>query len=437
MLTVVPLHSGRASYYVEDVASGRAEGTGVQGEPPGRWVAGAAAGLGLDGDVGHGALAHLLDGRRPDGAGDLGAADRRTVGGFDLTFAAPKSVSVLALLGPEAVAGAARASHRAATDAALGYLADHALVARRRSGGDLRLVTTTGWLAGAFDHHTSRALDPHLHTHVVAANAVHGADGRWSGLDSRRLFAHHRAAGALYQAELRAQLTGRLGVGWDDRGRGLADVAGVDPALRGLFSQRSAEIRRYLTGVPGTSHRAAFYATRPDKDRRHSVADLVPGWRERAAAFGLDLDSLSRVPGPNASASGRHPFDPGRVVEGLSQPRWSASGAAVAHVELVALVAAAHPVGAPVATVVQRVSDLEREAGGATASGPAGSPRVGSARGERFDVATLVGALGRGVGVDLGGPAPVPDPAGHRHRHDVPAAARQRGVDYRGLDLGR
>ena len=445
MLTVHPVGPGCAAYYADDLAPGRAEGSWIEGEPPGRWVGGASGGLGLAGTVDQRALALVLEGRRPADGVPLGAAHRRSVGGFDLTFAAPKSVSLLAMLGPEHVADAARAGHEGATAAALTYLADRALVARRGSGEGLHLVTTTGWLAGAFDHHTSRALDPHLHTHVVAANAVHGADGRWTSLDSRRLYAHLRAGGAIYQAELRARLTASLGVGWEPRGHGTADVAGVDPVLRGLFSQRAAGIRQHLAADPRASARAAYYATRPDKDRHRTAADLLPLWRERAERFGHGIEGLGRLPAPNLGASDRHTFDPDRVVAALGGPRRSAPGATIAHVDLVALVAAAHPAGAPAATIEVRTSAIEREAGGDRAvapadRGPLRAPERAGARGERIAVAAVVSALERGVGTEVGVHART-GPAGgvmvRRQDRGRSVEAPPRVAERGGWDLGR
>ena len=65
----------------------------------------------------------------------------------------------------------------------------------------------TGSSPHAFRHRTSRAGDPHLHTHVLVANAVRGTDGRWSTVDARHLYWHSKTAGYLYEAHLRSELT--------------------------------------------------------------------------------------------------------------------------------------------------------------------------------------------------------------------------------------
>ena len=91
------------------------------------------------------------------------------------------------------------------------YLERHALFARRGTDG-LRRIRTSGLVAAGFVHRTSRNGDPQLHTHVLAANAVLGEDGRWSAPDARGRYAYARTAGFVYQASLRAGLVESLGV---------------------------------------------------------------------------------------------------------------------------------------------------------------------------------------------------------------------------------
>jgi hypothetical protein len=141
-------------------------------------------------------------------------------------------------------------------------------------------------VAARFTHCLSRAGDPHVHTHVVAANLAHGADGRWSALDSRGLFAHARAAGALYDAHLRAELTDRLGLSWSWGERRGWDVAGADPVLVAAFSNRSAEIRQELAARGTSSKRSrhvAWASTRDPKDREGTGADVAANWTRRAS----------------------------------------------------------------------------------------------------------------------------------------------------------
>ena len=184
--------------------------------------------LGLSGNVAADDLATLLEGRAPSDGACLVAAmpsRPRRVAGFDLTFSAPKSVSVLYGLGPGGVAKAVTAAHDGAVSDALHYLERHATFARRGHAGE-RSIETTGLIGAAFRHRTSHAGEPQLHTHVLVANAVLGSDGRWSAPHASLLYHHGRTAGFVYQAALRAGLVELLGVQFeagakrDSRGEG-------------------------------------------------------------------------------------------------------------------------------------------------------------------------------------------------------------------------
>ncbi len=220
--------------------------------------------------------------------------------GFDLVFCAPKSVSLLHLLGPREIAAAAGAAHDEAVSATTAHLEREGLGVRRTVGGRVHRLSSTGMVAASFVHRTSRSLDPHLHTHLVTANVAQGVDGLWSAVDSRRLFLHRRAAEGLYHAVLRDALTRELGAEWVAGHSGRPEVSGVDPVLCRLFSQRAAGIEQEVhrrSGAARSSGRSAFHLDRPDKDRTVTVDVLRTVWRRRAADHGLDLGELVRVVG--------------------------------------------------------------------------------------------------------------------------------------------
>ena len=130
---------------------------------------------------------------------------------------------------------------------------------RRFRGGQVTRLPTTGAVAGAFVHRTSRALDPHLHTHLVVANVAQGVDGVWSAVDSRRVFAHHRAVRGIYHARLRTGAGTRLGAAWEVPASGMGDVRGRRPRRCGCSSRSvSAAIAEY------TARRSAGRGVRAD-----------------------------------------------------------------------------------------------------------------------------------------------------------------------------
>src|SRR4051794_32295626 len=297
MLSIGKLAAGPTAgrYYVEQVAQGREDYYAGDGEAPGSWVGGGAASLALRGEVTEGGIGLLLDGRDPGSGGQL----RRplasgAVAGFDLTFRAPKSVSILFGIGHRGLSDALRREHEAAVGEALAYLEREACRARRGRGGAL-VVDGRGFVGAAFGHRSSRAGDPLLHTHVVVANGTQGPDGRWTALDGRALYRQQKTAGYLYQVALRRRLTDELGVRWHEVENGVADIVGVPRGVIEHFSRRRAEILEHMAERGEHSARAAQVATldtRRAKDYGVPVHRLRAEWRARAEEHGLDRQAI-------------------------------------------------------------------------------------------------------------------------------------------------
>jgi conjugative relaxase-like TrwC/TraI family protein len=309
-------------------------------------VGGGSAGLGLVGPVRSDQLVAVLAGCRPGSERPL--TDRtgvRTVA-YDLTFTAPKSVSLLGALGEPPHRSAVARAHRAAVGSALDYVAARGAAARRSEGGERHLVATDGLVAAAFEHRLSRAEEPHCHTHVVVANVAHGDDGRWSALDGRGLYAHARAAGALYRAELRHRLTEELGVRWR-RAPGGYELEGVDSVLLGDFSGRRAEIAQALgTGPVGRRARHVAWATTRQEKGRTDPADVEDRWHRRLEGLGLG-PTVAPVRTPPA----RPHLDEGRFAAELAR-----AGPAPTRRDAVAAWADALVAGAPAVQVTQAVA---------------------------------------------------------------------------------
>ncbi len=165
--------------------------------------------------------------------------------GYDLTLRPPKSVSVLWGLADDERRSEIRQAHREAVDEVVRYYEDRAVFARA-GGGDRRLLASDGIVAAAFDHRTSRAGDPLLHTHVVTANMTRVQVPEkglvWRAIPGAGLFEHARAAGHLYQAHLRHLLASRLGLEFGPVVQGSAEVLGVPTELVRHFSRRRQEI---------------------------------------------------------------------------------------------------------------------------------------------------------------------------------------------------
>ena len=297
MLGVHGIGRDRADYYLSDLARE------LPVSRPGHWAGSGAEGLGLTGPVRADEFRRLLASRHPRTGVVLGSG-RVSVPAFDLTFSAPKSASVLFALGGAEAARTVVAVHNEAVAGSLSYLERHAITATRHSGPSRVVVSTSGAVAAVFTHGVSRNGDPHVHSHVVVANLVHGADGRWGACDRRGLAAHRLAAAAVYEAHLRAGLATALGVRWTGGPGRTAEVVGVGPELLGAFSTRAADIRRHMyeTAVhSGRGARIAWAATRPAKTPSAPFADVEAQWRQRAGDVGGRLEfEQGREPGARA-----------------------------------------------------------------------------------------------------------------------------------------
>jgi len=289
------------AYYVEQLPNYYLD----SGEPRGIWFGDGARQLGVTGEVDDDAFLAVMAGmdpRRPDR--DLGRRyDDKSVRGFDVTASAPKSVSVLWALSDEHIRRAVLDAHDTAVVELAGWIEAHAHT-RYRIGGEVAVVDAAGIVAAAFRQHTSRALDPQLHTHLVIANRVKSPDGRWLALDARLIKRDQQTLSALYHVSLRAELTARLGVRWHQPEHGIAEIADVPDALLAEFSTRTAAVARRIDdkldrfietmGREPTPRerwrleREAATDSRPAKPHATDARTLHDGWAAQTRALGLE-----------------------------------------------------------------------------------------------------------------------------------------------------
>ncbi len=299
MLSIGTLSVGNEHYYLHTVAGGVEDYYFGRGEAPGRWVGVEAGELGLDGRVDAERLAAALAGQDPGDGVRLVRTRSDRVPGFDLTFRAPKSVSVLFGLADNDVAREVRTAHDVAVDAAFAFLEREACGTRRGTNG-VDAVNGSRFVGAGFRHRTSRAGDPHLHTHVLVANFTRTPDDRYGALDARRVYLYAKTAGYLYEAQLRDELTRRLGVEWGPVRNGIADIVGIPQPVLDGFSTRRAEIEEEMTRRGVTSARAAEIAaldTRQAKDCQVDPATLRARWSDQAQTFGLTPEMLASAIG--------------------------------------------------------------------------------------------------------------------------------------------
>jgi conjugative relaxase-like TrwC/TraI family protein len=286
-----------ADYYLDCVANSVDDYYLGHGEAHGQWIGTTSGSVGLTGEVDPEALRNLLNGRGTDGT-DLGIvrrAARRP--GYDLTFSAPKSVSLLWTFGSPEVRDAVSGAHDRAVAGVVDQLSREACVVRRgRDGKDA--YVGAGFVAAGFRHRTSRAGDPQLHTHVLIPNVVLGPDGRWSAPDGRQLYHWQKAGSALYHSALRAELFS-LGLSWEVPRSGLGEIAGVPKEVLRAFSKRRADIEKELTKRGLDSARAAEVAalsTRAAKPKASAKPEtLRAGWETELAQVRIRDDAGTRL----------------------------------------------------------------------------------------------------------------------------------------------
>jgi conjugative relaxase-like TrwC/TraI family protein len=341
MLSVSKLSPGQEAYYERSVAAGIEDYYAGSGESPGVWVGAGAAGLELEGVVEDGQLGRLISGRDPVTSAQLRShppkkqtmVERidpvtgeqyleeralKPLAGYDFVFSPPKSVSLLHALGSEEVRYAVNQAHLEAWQAALRYLEERACVTRRGRNGVIR-ERGLGFVAAAFQHRTSRAQDPLLHTHVIVANMTKTpSDGKWRALDGTPILKHYRlAAGYLYQSQLRYELARSLGVEWREPVNGMAEIAGIPDEVLRAFSLRRVQVLDYLEEHGTSGFYAAKVAALETRDQKEPV-DL-PGlreeWRARAAEHGLGRRELKHLLGRNVD----HELDERRAAEIAAQ----------------------------------------------------------------------------------------------------------------------
>ena len=267
------------------------------------WAGKGAEALGLSGPVDPDIFSDILEGTVPDGSGRRlgrrlsdGTVSHRP--GRDVTFSAPKSVSLAALIGGD---GRIVAAHDAAVQRTLAWIEDNATETRIMDAESGRMVRAGGQKAviASFRHDTSRNLDPQLHTHAVIANMVQGEDRKWRTMANEKLYASKMLIGALYRAELARGLESLDYRVEKTHADGRFEIAGVPRAVIEAFSTRRAEIEAAMAaqgvGDPAQDQRLAQRAALVTRAHKRDVDKdaLRESWQRQAADLGFDAHGLA------------------------------------------------------------------------------------------------------------------------------------------------
>ncbi|EQC1126741.1 MULTISPECIES: MobF family relaxase [Proteus] len=276
----------------------------VDGLSPSEWVGSGAEALGLSGDVQRETFKSLLEGQLPDGqrVGTIRDGEWKHQPGTDVTFSAPKSVSILA-----EIAGDQRllSAHDKAVHAALRYIEQEYIVTRNRNRFENRVEyeKTGSMVAATFKHTTSRALDPQLHTHCVLMNITQRGDGQWRSTENKPLFVDQKYLGLVYRQYL-AEEVRSLGYSLDHAKDGTWEITGLDKDVVHEFSKRSEAIGDALEARGKTRDTATAAekeaATLDTRDRKVQAerGELLERWHAEISSEKLtelkEVIALSR-----------------------------------------------------------------------------------------------------------------------------------------------
>jgi conjugative relaxase-like TrwC/TraI family protein len=298
VLSIAPLTNG-PGYYLECANLNYYAGGG---EPLPIWHGGATREFGLSGVAEREHVERLCQGlHHLTGSAVVrnGGKDSRNPG-QDLTFSLEKSASILWALGDERLRKAIEGIHAAGVKEALDFLEMKAGFAR--VGTDGQVLVKCPLLFALFEHGTSRAQDPQLHTHALLINLTVHPDGRITAVDSTHIYHYKMAAGAIYRAAVARGLQ-EIGFEIEQKRVGSSigfEVTAVPEELVTHFSKRRAEIEAELRLRAGSLDAASprfaeivTKETRRTKDSEKSRSELIEEWQAIGRAMGIDASYLN------------------------------------------------------------------------------------------------------------------------------------------------
>lgn len=257
----------------------------------GQWQGKGAEALGLAGHVEKEDFKRLIQGLDREGNPLVTSQNgREHRAGVDLTFSAPKSVSILSeVVGDLRM----REAHQQAVSRTLEFIEKHFSQARSTEGGITQRVDTGNLVIAKFDHETSRTLDPQLHTHAVVMNMTQREDGMWRALSNEKFYEQKILLGQVYRNELAHQLK-ELGYGIQAGKSGLFEVKGIDGSLIREFSSRREQILKALDGRESGGKLAEKVTLMSREAKTYEVdrGTLKKEWLTRAAELGYTRERI-------------------------------------------------------------------------------------------------------------------------------------------------
>ena len=264
-----------------------------EGESQGVWVGAGSGALGLsskpvEADV----MKELLRGFGPDGSALCKNAGDNHRGGWDMTFSAPKSWSVVWATADENLREQMEAAVHRAAEKAWSYMQEHAAYVRVGEGG--KSYEKADLVGAKFFHSSNRAGEPQAHLHLVTMNLAKSRhDGQWRTLEGKFFFVAKMTAGAVFKAQLASEAQ-RLGFGVD-RTKDSFEISGVPEKVCEAQSSRSQEIKQALlerghdrSTASAQMKQVVTLETRSSKEKIERRKDFLR-WRKEHSDLGFSL----------------------------------------------------------------------------------------------------------------------------------------------------
>lgn len=311
MLSIKALKLSDENYYLDPAEDYYFGGT----EPPGKWIGGGCKYLGLPPTVKRDAFRRLFRGYHPvDGGGPEDLPEQRIAlvqsagkqnrqPGWDLTFSAPKSFSIIWSQALPEMRGRMEEIHHEAITSSFDFIEENFAFSRTGKAGrgdpvKVKLVISV------FENGTSRAVEPLVHSHSVAHNVgVDASDPnnpKYRTIISKHFYKHKMLSGAFYRAKLAHLIHAEYGFE-AERKRNEFDIRGVPQELIDAHSTRRhetlAELERKGASGAKAAEKAALNTRK--KNKQHFPREvLFPEWQKTNALYGFDTAALERLVRP-------------------------------------------------------------------------------------------------------------------------------------------
>ncbi|MBZ0154888.1 MAG: relaxase domain-containing protein [Alphaproteobacteria bacterium] len=273
----------------------------------GTWHGKGAELQGLSGTVEKEQFHNIRAGKNPSGEQQLvpDGVNGKHRDGYDLTFSAPKSVSMLREFGGEEIRAAIDRAWDRSIEMTMRHVEENFIQARHTTDGHTEKVSTGDAIWAKFDHETSRELDPQKHSHITLMNATYNEQtGKWQALSNEALYNNKMYIGQYQRNEFAIELKNELvkigcNVEFQADHKGLFEVKGFSKDDLKEFSRRSEQIKekletirkQYPNASPAKQAEIAAIGSRAEK-QDVNMEMVRESWKERAEGIGINQNTI-------------------------------------------------------------------------------------------------------------------------------------------------